>query len=394
MPEGRRAAPVILGHAAGRLNRLMLVVHVLAPGPVGGLERVVTALAGAQRRDGTDARVVAVTDAEAPEPASLDALREHGVPVLPVPLPPRAYRLERRRLRDTLLPIRPDVVHTHGYRADIQGGAVARGLEVATVTTVHGFTGGGWKNRLYERLQRRAFRRFGAVVAVSSPLGRELAASGVPAGRIHVIPNAAPPARACLDRRDARRELGVSEEEFVLGWVGRLSLEKGPDVLVEALALLPAGVTAVVIGSGRAAPALEQLAAARGVAGRIHWRGLVPDAGRLFAGFDCFVLSSRTEGTPIVLFEAMAAGTPIVATAVGGVPDVVSAVEAVLVPSAEPAPLADAIARVRADPAAARERAGAARLRLAGERRLEPWVAQYDAVYRHLLASSRSRSSA
>ena len=391
--EGRRRPPVILWHASSASNRLMRVVHVLAAGLVGGLERVVTALAGAQRRAGSDARVVAVTDAGTPEPEAVAALRNEGVPVLTVPLPPRAYRLERRRLGEALKAMGPDVVHTHGYRADVQGEAVARALGVATVTTVHGFTGGGLKNRLYELLQRRAFRRFGAVVAVSKPLGAELAASGVPAARVHVIPNAAPEPRVMLDRGAARRELALPDGGFVLGWVGRLSLEKGPDILVEALPLLPPDITAVVIGAGRAAGMLEQLAAARGVAGRVRWCGLVPDAGRLFAAFDCFVLSSRTEGTPIVLFEAMAAGTPIVATAVGGVPDVLSPREAVLVSSGDPGALAAAIASVREDPAGARGRAEAARHRLAEERRLEPWVAQYDAVYRHL-AASRSHSSA
>jgi glycosyltransferase involved in cell wall biosynthesis len=290
-------------------------------------------------------------------------------------------------MREALASIRPDVIHTHGYRADIQGGGVARALRIPTVTTVHGFTGGGWKNRAYELLQRKAFRRFDAVVAVSRPLGRALAAGGVAASRIHVIPNAAPVDRAPLDRSAARRELGLQSDGFVLGWVGRLSLEKGPDILVEALVELPGDITAVVIGKGRAEPMLRRLAAERGVTERIRWRGLVPDAGRLFAGFDCFVLSSRTEGTPIVLFEAMAAGAPIVATAVGGVPDVVSSREAVLVSPPDPAALAAGIIRVYADPRSASDRAAAARQRLGEERRVEPWVEQYDAVYRHLLAS-------
>ncbi|MGH7517757.1 MAG: glycosyltransferase [Gemmatimonadales bacterium] len=369
----------------------MLIVHVLAPGPVGGLERVARALATAQRHSGHDARVLAVLDAGVDDTPFLTALRHDAVPVLPVVLPPRAYRLERQRLADLLVTHRPDVVHTHGYRGDIQGGAVARRLALPTVTTVHGFTGGGWKNRLYERLQRRAFRQFSAVVPVSRLLGAQLAATGIAAERIHVIPNAAPatPASGALDRGTARHTLGLPQGTFVLGWVGRLSLEKGPDLLVEALARTPPGIEAVVIGDGTAAGRLARTAESRGIGPRIHWRGLVPDAGRLFPAFDCFVLSSRTEGTPMVLFEAMATGVPIVATAVGGVPDVVSEREAILVPP-EPDALAEAIARVAAEPEAARERAAAARRRLEAERRPEPWIARYDAVYRHVLDPNRS----
>jgi len=367
----------------------MLIVHVLAPGPVGGLERVVTTLVTGQRDAGHDARVVAVLDAGAGDLPFLGALRQAAIPVTPLSLPPRAYRRERKQLAGLLAEPRPDIVHTHGARSDVQGSAVARGLGLPTVTTVHGFTGGGWKNRLYERLQRRAFRKFSAVVPVSRPLGAQLAADGVAPGRIHVIPNAAPPPPvAALDRAAARDQLGLPQGAFVLGWVGRLSQEKGPDLLIEALSRTPPSIEAVVIGDGAAGGTLARLATSRGIGPRIHWRGIVPEAGRFFAAFDCFVLSSRTEGTPMVLFEAMAAGVPIVATMVGGVPDVVSESEALLVPP-EPDALAVAIARVAAEPEMARARAAAAGQRLDAERQPGPWIARYESVYRHVLSPTR-----
>jgi glycosyltransferase involved in cell wall biosynthesis len=108
----------------------------------------------------------------------------------------------------------------------------------------------------------------------------------------------------------------------------------------------------------------------------------VRDAGRLFAAFDLFVLSSRTEGTPIVLFEAMGTGVPIVATRVGGVPDVVSPAEAVLVPPDDPLTLAGEIRAVYRNPAGARERARRARERLLRDFSIAPWLGRYEAIYR------------
>ena len=273
-------------------------------------------------------------------------------------------------------------------------GGVARRLGLATVTTVHGFTGGGIRNRFYEWLQLRAFRRFGAVVAVARPLGARLAAAGVPRERLHVIPNAYAAPGAPLGRDAARTMLGVPPGGYRLGWAGRLSREKGADVLVETMSRLrDLPIDLSVLGTGREGVALAARAGALGVSDRVQWHGTVPDAARLLAAFDCFVLSSRTEGTPMVLFEAMAAEVPVVATAVGGVPDIVSAEEALLVPPDDPAALAGAVRAMYADPAAAAARARAARRRLDNDYGVAGWVARYDAIYAAVTRAFRGAPS-
>ena len=361
------------------------VLHIAAPCEAGGLERVVHALATAQRRAGHRVSVVAVLPNGREDHPFLPPLIAAGVEVVPVRLRPRAYLRERAAVIEICRRIRPDVVHTHGYRADVIDASAARRLGVPTVTTVHGFAGGDLKNRFYEWLQRWAFRRFDAVVAVSRPLAADLARAGVPVQRLHVVPNAWPEGDPPLPRDRARRMLAVPEGRFHVGWVGRLSPEKGPDVLLaalESLSDLPLAVS--VLGDGRSRAPLEALAARRGLAQRVRWLGNRPGAGRLFSAFDVFVLSSRAEGTPMAMLEAMAAGAPIVATAVGGIPDVVSSREAVLIAPEDPAALAAAIRGVYADSKAAAARARRARQRLANEFALAPWLATYERIYRNV----------
>jgi glycosyltransferase involved in cell wall biosynthesis len=361
----------------------MIVLHVLAAGEVGGLERVVRSLATGHRALGHAVRVAAVLEPGPSEHPFVRALGDEGLEVFAIPVEPRAYLDERAAVAALCSRLRPDVVHTHGYRADIVDAGVARRLGIPTVTTVHGFTGGGWKNRLYESLQRRALRRFDAVVAVSQPLGDALVRHGVSRDRLHVIRNAWSGTAILLDRPAARRELGVSNEGFRIGWVGRMSHEKGPDVMLEAFALLAdAPVWLSMLGDGEGRTELRAGAGKLGVAARTTWHGTVADAAPLFAGFDVFVLSSRTEGTPMVLFEAMAAGVPVVATAVGGVPDVVSPMEAILVSPDDPADLAAAVRDILNNPGAARVRAIAARQRLEREFAAQPWLERYETLYR------------
>src|SRR5262249_43233320 len=149
-------------------------------------------LARGQHASGVRVEVIAILDRGDENQPFLGPLELAGVAVTRLSLPPRAYFAERRQVAALLAARRPDIVHTHGYRADVQAGAVARRLRIAAVTTVHGFTGGGLKNRFYEWLQLGALRRMLGVVAVSEALTARLVAAGIPQERLYLVPNAAP----------------------------------------------------------------------------------------------------------------------------------------------------------------------------------------------------------
>lgn len=360
----------------------MVILHATAPAAVGGLERVVHALAAGHHARGQSVHVAAVTTDPAVERAFLDPLAAEGVTVHPLRLGARAYGAERAAVAGLCDTLRPDVVHTHGYRSDVVDAGVARARAIPTVSTVHGFTRGSWRNRLYEWVQRRTLRRFDRVVVASRAIYDELRQAGVPEDRLVVLRNAWREATRVVPRAEARAALDLPDDGFLIGWVGRVSAEKGPDVLVAALARLASPWRAAVLGDGPERHELAARAAALGLSPRLTWHGIVPNAARLYTAFDVLVLSSRTEGTPITLLEAMAAGVPVVATSVGGIPDVVTPAEALLVPPEDAGALANAIAAVRQDPAAATVRARAARARLAEAFAVEPWLSAYEDVYR------------
>lgn len=375
---------------SARAAEVMGILHLLAPAGVGGMETVVRALAAGLARRGHRVVVAGILDTPAGEHPLKMALEGSEAEFHPLYLPGRRYLAERRAVAGLMEKLRPEVLHTHGYRPDVVDSPVARRMGIGTVTTVHGFVGHGWRNRVYEWLQWRAFRRFDFVVPVSERLGRQLAEGGVRRDRMRVIRNAWTPAPQALDAGEAREILGLPREPFTIGWVGRFTPEKGVEILLEAFALLEIPEARLsLIGGGPEEPSLRDLARHLEVQDRIHWHGVVPEARNLFAAFDVLALTSWTEGTPMVLLEAMASGTPIVTTKVGGIEDMVSANEAVLVPPGEPRVIAEALRSVFLQPGLARERAESARRRLESEFTLGPWLDQYEEVYQSIGRSSR-----
>lgn len=359
------------------------ILHVAAPDIVGGLESVVQGLAVGHYRMGHRVGVAAVVGIAQDRHPFLDPLIEARVEVFPIRLRRRAYPRERRVVGEICRHFRPDVVHTHGYRPDVLDAAVARGLGVPTITTVHGSSRIGGMSPMYEWIQRKVLRKFDAVVAVSHPIAEGLRRDGISAKRIHIVPNCLTETFPCLDREEARHVLKLPLSHFVVGWVGRLIHAKGADVFIDALTLvddLPLSVS--ILGDGVERPRLEARARSIGLNGRISFHGRVDKAAQLFSAFDLFVLSSRTEGTPNTLFEAIAAGVPIVATKVGGVPDVISENEGLLIPPEDPIGLAAAIRAVYANPLGARERATAAQRRMDTHFSSKLWLSRYEELYR------------
>jgi L-malate glycosyltransferase len=343
-------------------------------------------MAAGQRMNGVHVAAV-LTPGQADGHPFIARLTAMGVPVTPVVVGARSYLKEYRQLSALITRVKPQLLHTHGYRADVIAGAVAGAHRIPLVSTVHGFTGGAQRNRLYERIQLLVLRRANAVIAVSKPLAERLADAGISPDRIHCVLNAFRPPVTTLARSAARERLGIARDTLTAGWVGRLSREKGADVMLDALAEVDVSWHLSIIGDGPERSALQQQAANLGIADRITWHGLVENAGSLLTAFDAFVLSSRREGTPITLFEAMHAGVPIVATRVGGVPDVVSPSHAILVPREEPRMIARALNEVVNDPSSATRRSMLARERLFGSFGATGWLDAIDAVYEAARAS-------
>ena len=364
------------------------ILHVLAPADAGGLETVVQSLATGHSAMGHTVEIAAVLDT--PSSPFVQEARDAGLTVHVIDSPARSIRPERRGVRALLSQKRFDVLHSHGYRSDILDIGVARGFRVPSVTTLHGFSATDRKTRVYEWLQIRGARRASAIVAVSTNVADRLIAAGARRDSVHLIRNATIRTATQLDAQAARERLGLADG-IHLGWIGRLSAEKGPDVMLEAMPYLTGlPVTLSFIGDGPDRPALEIRARQLGLGDRVRFHGRVPHAAQLLNAFDVIVLSSRTEGTPIVVLEAMGARVPIVATRVGGVPDMLSASEAILVAPEDPSALAHAVRAALADMPAARERAERASSRLTTEFSTETWLERYETLYRSVQPSTSS----
>ncbi len=369
----------------------MRIVHVIAPAPVGGAEQVVRDLTRALALAGVDTHVIAVLD-QGTEDHPFLRNADPEVSIHPLPLPARAYASERRAIGKVLAQVQPTVVHTHGYRSNVIAASAARGSGLPVVSTAHGFTGSGWKIRAYQAAERWSFRRAHAVVAVSSPIAAQLGEMGVRPGSTWTIPNTRHPPEGVLPRELARESLKVPKDAFHVGWIGRMSREKAPDVMLEAISLVQdRGVLphlhVSMLGDGPMMQPLRERTDRLGLAERVRWHGRVPDASRLMKGFDVLVLSSRSEGTPIVALEAMLLRTPLVATDVGGVGELVGPDGALLKPPSNPLAIARAIEDVQASPEAAARRAESAFLRAHADYSPAQWAAQHLEVYRTVTAS-------
>jgi len=234
-------------------------------------------------------------------------------------------------------------------------------------------------------LQRWIHRAATHVTAVSEAVAASVVALGVPRARITVIANGVDTQRFHEGRGD-RAALGANGATPLIGSVGCLAPRKDYATLFDALALLRArGIDfrAAVVGDGPERGALEARLATLGLGDRVRLLGERADVETLLPAMDLFVLSSREEGIPNALLEAMAAGRPAVATAVGGTPEVLTdGVTGWLVPASAPEALADALADALRRPDEAARRGRAARATAERDMSIDAMARRHEAFYR------------
>ncbi|HEX5270012.1 MAG TPA: glycosyltransferase, partial [Gemmataceae bacterium] len=305
----------------------MNVVHLTASTLFGGPERQMLGLAAAL--DG-DCRSVFLSFAEGGRcRAFLAEARRQGFGGAALGHDTPHLGAATRNLATALRRARADVLLCNGYKASLLGRVAARREGVPAVAVSRGWTAESWKVRIYEAADRVNLRWMDRVVCVSEGQAAKVRRAGVPAERVVVIRNAIRAGR--FDDPDpAYRErlLGLFPDppRRIVGAAGRLSPEKGFGVLVEAARRVlredpAAGV--VLFGDGALRGALARQVEAAGLSGRFVLAGFRADLDRYVPWLDVMALPSYTEGLPNVVLEACAAGVPVVATAVGGTPEVI-----------------------------------------------------------------------
>lgn len=364
-----------LAHPGSRLR----VLHVVHSGGLYGIERMLLALVPALEAEGIEAGLACFGGPQTSGGAVGAMARDAGSRVFFLGDDPEATWAGARAFWRTLREWQPHLVHYHGYRATIVGGAIASVLRIPGMATYHAEAGRtvGLEKQL--AVESPMLRRLRHVVAVSPAIRAELRGRGVAESRCSVIANgiADPPVRR--QRQDGRFNIAV---------VGRLVPGKNVHLVLEAAAALRAdvrGLRVTVAGDGPERSALEARAAELGLGDAVRFLGFINDVPAMLQTADVLAMPSDTEGLPISILEALAVGVPIVASAVGSIPDVArDGHESWLLPAGDGTALASLLRIAATEPGEADRRAAAGRARFEQQYTAAAMAAQYATRYRSL----------
>ncbi len=334
-----------------RITALSFLDAPVVTGPARGLINLARALP-----DGAKLHVALLRGRGAPPPPRLDELTDGALTAWELPelgpfdplLFARAAKLARA--------VGADLVQSHSYKPHVIALGVSKALGLPWVGHHHGWTAENDKVRLYHRVDALTLPRADRVVAVAHAAKAIVVDEGCAPDKVEVIPNAVDRAdfESDLDRDAARDRLGLPREAVIACVVGRLSHEKGQDLALQALARVRAEgheLTLALAGDGPDRQKLESLARELSLGDSVRFLGHQRQVGVVYKASDLLVMPSRSEAMPNALLEAMTLGLPVVATRVGGVPEVTDEGVMALVVDPESAPsLASAIVDVLTRP--------------------------------------------
>jgi glycosyltransferase involved in cell wall biosynthesis len=356
-----------------------------------GAEQMIMTLITALDRKSVDVRLATLEKKRVSSTAIVSAARAAGIDA--VTLPCRGWLDWRaiRELKSLVEEQRIEILHCHEPKSRLYGAVVSRMTGVPMVATHHLWTGQNLRTRLVEVIDAAVLHSCQRVVAVSSSVAESMRRVLISSSRIEVIPNGIDLSvfKDSQQNSELRASLGIPPGVPVIGAVGRLDIQKAHERLIEAARkVTDAGEDAIylIVGEGVERPRLESLVRNLGLSDRVFLPGYRSDIKPFLAIMDLFVLPSRREGTPMALLEAMAMRKPVVATAVGGVPDVLTdGIDGIMLPESGVGGLSDALLMLLRDPALARQIARSGRRRVENEFSSRRMASRYEDMYRRCL---------
>ena len=296
-----------------------------------------------------------------------------------------------------------DLVLAHGYKARLLGWPAARRVGIPIVGVSHGWTWQNWKVAVYDSIDKWVHRRMDHILTVSQGQAEKIYRLGVPKNRVTVIHNAIDANKFTNAADKSYREKlenyfdDDAKPKKIILCAGRLSIEKGFDVMIDVAARLaerfPNGnrFGFVLFGEGSERNTLQKKIDDLGVSKIFKMVGFTSEIHRFLLQADIYAQSSHTEGFPCANLEAMTAGLPLVATAVGGVPEqIIPEQTGLLVPPNNPTELADALARLIDDDDLCREWGESGRRRVLAEFTCDRQAEKYHDFFRTQLSRTRS----
>jgi glycosyltransferase involved in cell wall biosynthesis len=303
----------------------MKILHIISSGGMYGAEAVILNLSRMLNEQGHTSILGIFANATNPNLQLHERALEEGIESHLIACNGQIDRTVPASIRALAASTKTDLIHAHGYKADVYAYLAMRGSTTPLVSTCHTWYDDNRLVWMYGVVDRIVLRRYQAVVAVSDEVKRRLIDAGVAPSKIHFIRNGID-LRPFAAAKPSLRNLAATPEALLVGWVGRLTHDKGPDIFLRALAQLRSEFPSaryVLVGEGPYRPEVERLINELALADIVHLLGQRSDMPAVYASFDLMVSSSRQEGLPMAILEGMATGLPWIATSVGAVPMVI-----------------------------------------------------------------------
>ena len=374
----------------------MKILQLISSGGMYGAENVVLALARELREMGHSSYVAIFENAHCPRNEVAEEFEAQGIKVIRIPCRGRWDRKTVHSIRSAIKANEIELIHSHGYKADVYGYFAARRLNIPLVATCHLWTGHNLLVRAYDYIDIRILRRFDAVVAVSDAIAEQGRRSGIDPGKIAVIDNGIDISR--YQPRASSPRKTVPTEQLTIGTVGRLVPQKGITYFLQAAAEILKEFPEArfsIVGDGPDRQPLEQYARQLGICDSVLFLGSRSDMPEVYASMDIFVLASTNEGLPMVLLEALASGKAVVATDVGAVSKVIIPGQTgLLVAPADARGLSQAVLSLVRNPALRHDLATSGASLVSDHFSCGAMARKYKGVYEHLVETNPNNAPA